>query len=80
LPSVRWPPILATPLTPWNQALLGLASGLLLCTALAAALAPPVAAPLVKAALTTTLAAGPSRGLTLWRNLTLPPKTTTQPG
>jgi DMSO reductase anchor subunit len=46
----------ATPLVPMNFALLGIASGLLLCTALAAL----------------------SRGLTLWRNLTLPPKTTTQ--
>ncbi len=68
----------ATPLTPWNYALLGLASGLLLCTALATALAPALAAPLAKLALVTTLAAGLSRALTLWRNLTLPPKTTTQ--
>ncbi len=68
----------ATPLTPWNYMLLGVASGLMLCTALAAALAPPLAAPLAMAALITTLAGGISRGLTLWRNLTLPPKTTIQ--
>jgi sulfite dehydrogenase (quinone) subunit SoeC len=68
----------ATPLTPWNYALLGSASGLLLCTALAAALAPALSALLAQAAWVTTLVAGLSRGLTLWRNLTLPPKTTTQ--
>jgi DMSO reductase anchor subunit len=68
----------ATPLTPWNYALLGIASGLTLCTALAAALATPLVAPLAMAALVTTLAGGVSRGLTLWRNLTLAPKTTTQ--
>ena len=68
----------ATPLTPWNYMLLGIASGLMLCTALAAALAPPFAAPLAMATLIATLAGGVSRGLTLWRNLTLPPKTTIQ--
>lgn len=68
----------ATPLTPWNYMLLGIASGLMLCTALAAALAPPLAAPLAMATLIGTLVAGVSRGLTLWRNLTLPPKTTIQ--
>jgi sulfite dehydrogenase (quinone) subunit SoeC len=68
----------ATPLTPWNYMLLGVASGLMLCTALAAALAPTLAAPLAMAALIATLAGGISRSLTLWRNLTLPPKTTIQ--
>lgn len=68
----------ATPLTPWNYALLGIASGLMLCTALAAALAPKLAAPLAMGALVTTLVGGVSRGLTLWRNLTLVPKTTVQ--
>ena len=68
----------ATPLTPWNFALLGITSGLMLCTALAASLAPPLTAPLAMAALIATLAGGLSRGFTLWRNLTLPPKTTMQ--
>jgi sulfite dehydrogenase (quinone) subunit SoeC len=68
----------ATPLTPWNYMLLGIASGLMLCTALAAALAPAYVAELALGALIVTLVAGVSRGLTLWRNLTLPPKTTTQ--
>jgi sulfite dehydrogenase (quinone) subunit SoeC len=68
----------ATPLTPWNYMLLGIASGLMLCTALAAALAPAYVANLALAALVATLIGGVSRALTLWRNLTLPPKTTTQ--
>ncbi len=68
----------ATPLTPWNYTLLGIASGLMLCTALAAALAPTLAAALAMATLIATVAGGVSRSLTLWRNLTLPPKTTVQ--
>jgi sulfite dehydrogenase (quinone) subunit SoeC len=68
----------ATPLTPWNYMLLGIASGLMLCTALAIVLAPALAAPLAMATLISTVAGGVSRGLTLWRNLTLPPKTTIQ--
>ncbi len=68
----------ATPLTPWNYMLLGIASGLMLCTALAAALAPAYVANLALGALIATLIGGVSRALTLWRNLTLPPKTTTQ--
>jgi sulfite dehydrogenase (quinone) subunit SoeC len=68
----------ATPMTPLNYTLLGLASGLLLCTALAAALAPALATNLAIAAVIMTLAGGVTRSLTLWRNLTLPPKTTLQ--
>jgi sulfite dehydrogenase (quinone) subunit SoeC len=68
----------ATPLTPWNYGLLGIASGLTLATALAALLAPAWVAPLAQAAGVATLAAAISRGLGFWRNLTLPPKTTIQ--
>jgi DMSO reductase anchor subunit len=68
----------ATPLVPMNFALLGIASGLLLCTALSALLEPALVAGLVLATLASLALAALSRGLTLWRNLTLPPKTTTQ--
>jgi sulfite dehydrogenase (quinone) subunit SoeC len=68
----------ATPLTPFNYLLLGLASGLMLCTALAAALAPQLVSCLAQAALILTVAGAVSRGFTFWRNLTLPPKTTLQ--
>jgi sulfite dehydrogenase (quinone) subunit SoeC len=68
----------ATPLTPLNYALLGIASGLLLCTALAALLEPALVPGLVVATLVALPIAAVSRTLTLWRNLTLPAKTTTQ--
>ncbi len=68
----------ATPLTPLNFTLLGAASGLLLCTALAALLEPLLVPGLVLATLVALPVAAISRTLTLWRNLTLKPKTTTQ--
>ncbi|MGB3071442.1 MAG: DmsC/YnfH family molybdoenzyme membrane anchor subunit [Ottowia sp.] len=68
----------ATPLTPLNYALLGLASGLLLSTALTAWLAPEFTSTLVKLTLCAIAAAALARGATLWRNLRLVPTTTTQ--
>jgi DMSO reductase anchor subunit len=68
----------ATPLTPLNYALLGIASGLLLCNALAALLEPALVPGLVLAALVALSIAAVSRALTMWRSLTLAPKATTQ--
>lgn len=68
----------ATPMTPINYILLGIASGLLLCTALATLLEPRLAPGLVLATLIALPIAAVSRALTLWRNLTLTAKTTTQ--
>jgi DMSO reductase anchor subunit len=68
----------ATPLTPLNFALLGIASGLTLASALAAALAPEAARPMAHLAIGATLLAAAMRGASLWRNLTLAPKTTLQ--
>jgi sulfite dehydrogenase (quinone) subunit SoeC len=65
-------------ITPLNFLLLGLASGLTLASALAAAYALPVTAPLAQAALVFTLAGAATRGWTLWRNLTLAPAATLQ--
>jgi len=68
----------ATPLTPLNFALLGIASGLTLGTALAAwggSTLVPLAAWL---ALGATLLAAVVRGASFWRNATLAPKTTLQ--
>jgi DMSO reductase anchor subunit len=66
----------ATPLTPLNFALLGSASGLLLCTALAALGQPALVPGLVLATLVALPIAGFWRVLAQWRALTLAPKTT----
>jgi DMSO reductase anchor subunit len=68
----------ATPLTPLNFALLGIASGLTVASALAAALAPEAARPMARLAIAATLLAALLRGASLWRNATLAPKTTLQ--
>ncbi|MCA0242657.1 MAG: dimethyl sulfoxide reductase anchor subunit [Proteobacteria bacterium] len=68
----------AHPLTPLNYTVLGLASGLLLAAALAAATAPGLAVPLAQAALLATVVGAVTRGLALRRNLALVPKTTLQ--
>ena len=68
----------ATPLTPVNYALIGIASGLVLATALAAWTAPALLPVLVPAAVVATVLAACIRGATLWRNLHLAPKTTLQ--
>lgn len=68
----------ATPMTPLNYTLLGIASGALLACALAAFIAPALAPGLGVAALVATLAGAATRGTTLVRNLRLAPKTTLQ--
>jgi DMSO reductase anchor subunit len=68
----------ATPMTPLNYTLLGIASGTLLATAWAAASARPLMAPLAGTALAFTVLGALSRGLTFWRNLHAVPKTTVQ--
>ena len=72
----------ATPLTPLNFALLGIASGLTLGAAAAAlggsALASTPAPTLTLLALTATALAALMRGASFWRNATLAPKTTLQ--
>jgi DMSO reductase anchor subunit len=76
--AVRAIPQWATPMTPINFLLIGAASGLLLCTALAALFEPDLVAGLVVATLIALSLATVCRGLTMHRNLTLAPKTTTQ--
>lgn len=68
----------ATPMTPVNYAMLGIASGALLACATAAFLAPSLAPGLGLAALVATLGGAVTRGATLLRNLRLAPKTTLQ--
>ena len=68
----------ATPMTPLNFALIGIASGSLLATALAAMLAPALVAALAAVTMVATALAAATRGSTLWRNLHLPAKTTLQ--
>lgn len=68
----------ATPLTPLNFALIGLASGGLPAAALASALAPTLVPWLATAAAALTLLAGAMRGAAFWRNLRRPAKTTLQ--
>ena len=68
----------ATPLTPLNFALIGMASGALLATALVSALAPSLVPGLAALTVAATLLAAALRGATLWRNLHLPAKTTLQ--
>ena len=68
----------ATPMTPLNFALIGIASGALLATALAAAVVPDLVPGLAVVTVAATLTAAATRGATLWRNLHLPAKTTLQ--
>lgn len=68
----------ATPLTPINYLLLGLASGTLLAAAYAAFAAPPLAPVLAIAACALTLAAAVTRIASLRRNRALRPRTTVQ--
>ncbi|MDH4051612.1 MAG: dimethyl sulfoxide reductase anchor subunit, partial [Rubrivivax sp.] len=68
----------ATPLTPLNFALLGIASGLTLGTALAALGNETLVPTAALLALGATLIAALVRGATFWRNATLAPKTTLQ--
>jgi DMSO reductase anchor subunit len=68
----------ATPLTPINYTLIGLASGALLASALAAFMAPALAPALARLALVATLVAALARGYAFWRNQTLVPGTTLQ--
>lgn len=68
----------AHPITPTNYLVLGLASGLLLAAALAAAFRSDAAGALAKLALVCTLLGAATRGYALWRNLVLAPKTTLQ--
>ncbi len=76
--AVRAIPQWATPMTPVNFVLLGLSSGLLLCTALAALFEPELVGGLVVATFVVLSTATAARALTMHRNLTLAPKTTTQ--
>lgn len=68
----------ATPLTPLNFAVLGIASGATLAAALASLLVPPLALPLALSALACTGLATLTRGAQLWRNATLRRATTVQ--
>ncbi|MEO7246095.1 MAG: DmsC/YnfH family molybdoenzyme membrane anchor subunit [Rubrivivax sp.] len=68
----------ASPLTLVNFALLGLASGTTLATALAAVAAPAWVPGLAAAAAATTTLGALTRGASAWRNATLRPKTTLQ--
>jgi sulfite dehydrogenase (quinone) subunit SoeC len=68
----------AHPVTPLNFALIGIASGLLLCTGLAAWIDPRPVPQLVAATLIALVLAAASRAFSIWRNATLQPKTTTQ--
>ncbi len=68
----------ATPLTPLNFALLGIASGLTLGAAAAAIGGVALAPSFVGLALMATAVAALVRGASFWRNSTLTPKTTLQ--
>lgn len=68
----------ATPLTPLNFAMLGIASGLTLSAALAAAALPSLATPLAGAALAAIALAVLTRGAQWWRNDLLRPATSLQ--
>ncbi|MEO8655243.1 MAG: DmsC/YnfH family molybdoenzyme membrane anchor subunit, partial [Ramlibacter sp.] len=68
----------ATPLTPLNFAVLGIASGLTLAAALAALAMPSLAARLAGAALAATALAVLTRGAQWWRNESLKPAATVQ--
>src|SRR5512140_3567950 len=68
----------ATPLTPVNFAVLGIASGLTLAAALAAAAMPSLAALLAGGALAATALGVLTRGAQWWRNASLMPAATVQ--
>ncbi len=68
----------AHPITPTNYLMLGLASGLLLAAALTAAMGDKPALVLAQIAAVATVLGAATRGWSLWRNLTLVPKTTLQ--
>ncbi len=68
----------ATPLTPLNFALMGIASGLVGATALAGFVQPALTGSLAPAAATATLVAAVLRGAAAWRNHTLAPAITPQ--
>ena len=68
----------ATPLTPINYTLIGLASGGLLASALAAFVAPQLVPGLARLALVATAVAALARGFAYWRNRRLVPRTTLQ--
>ena len=68
----------ASPLTPLTFAALGIASGLMLATALAAFTQPLLVGLLARLALATTVLAALARAATLWRNARLVPKTSLQ--
>jgi len=76
--AVKAIPQWATPMTPINYTVIGLASGWLLAAALTAVLAPSLAPALAGLALAATVLGAATRGATLWRNLHLAPKTTLQ--
>lgn len=76
--AVKAIPEWATPMTPFNYAVLGLGSGWLLASALAAAMAPGIAPPLATMALAAIVLGAITRGAVLWRNLNRVPKTTLQ--
>jgi len=68
----------ATPLTPLSFAALGIASGLLLATVLAAFTQPSLVRAFAQLALAATVLGALARAATLWRNAGLAPKTTLQ--
>jgi sulfite dehydrogenase (quinone) subunit SoeC len=68
----------ATPLVPLNFALLGLASGLMVCTLLVGVMDDRRVAQVAVACAVALALATASRLLTHWRNRRLPPKTTVQ--
>lgn len=68
----------ATPMVPLNFALLGIASGLLLATALAALFENELESTLALGAAVALAVAWIARAATLWRNLHLAPRTTLQ--
>ncbi len=76
--SVRFLQEWAHALTPANYLLTGSASGTLLGAALAAVVQPEAVATLTRAALALTVLAGAVRGLSLWRNARLVPRSTLQ--
>lgn len=76
--AIKAIPQWATPLTPLNYTVLGIASGLLLSTALTAWLAPALAPTLAKLTICAIAAGAVTRGATLRRNLRMVATTTTQ--
>lgn len=76
--AVKAIPQWATPMTPINYTVIGLASGWLLAAALTAVLAPALAPTLAGLALAATVLGAATRGATLWRNLHSVSRTTLQ--